>query len=139
MGTMEKKHTTVINLDSEPETVTPGETDFNHGYNVMEQLYWDNGDPIFDPGIPYEQWEQEQYGSTIQRKVVGRASADSGSKVLEERNQDRRDGSKVLSDDQWDLFRSFAQESSQSGGDDGKASRNRSVKRVSHGPKRRRT
>src|SRR5271170_3339383 len=129
----------ITNLDSEPETVTPGETDFNYGYNVMEQLYWENGDPIYNPGIPYEQWEQQTYGSTIQRKVVGRASADSGSKVLEERSEDRRNSPEVLSDDQWDLFRNFAQESSQSGSGDGKASRNRSVKRVSHGPKRRRT
>src|SRR5271156_772720 len=85
-----------VNLDSEPETVMPGETDFNYGYNVMEQLYWDNGDPIYNPGTPYEQWEQQTYGSTIQRKVVGRASADSGSKVLEERSEDRRNSPEVL-------------------------------------------
>src|SRR5271156_313168 len=129
----------IINLDSEPETVTPGETDFNHGYNVMEQLYWENGDPILNPGIPYEQWEQEQYGHTVQRKVIRRASANSGSKVLEERTKDRRNGPEILSDNEWDMFRNFAQDSGKSGSDDGKASRNRSVKRISHGPKRRRT
>ena len=127
------------NLDSEPETVVPGETDFNHGYNVMEQLYWENGDPVYNPGIPYEQWEQEQYGSTIQRKVVGRASADSGSKVLEERKKDRRDSPKVLSVNEWNLLRDFAADSTTGKQRTGKASRNRSVKRVSHGPKRRRT
>jgi len=129
----------LVNLDSEPETVTPGETDFNYGYNVMETLYWDNGDPIYNPGIPYEQWEQEQYGSTIQRKVVGRASSDSGSKVLEERKKDRGDSLKVLSDNEWNLLRNFAADSTTSKQRTGKAGRNRSVKRVSHGPKRRRT
>src|SRR5271157_2321888 len=127
------------NLDSEPETVTPGETDFNHGYNVMETLYWDNGDPIYNPGTPYEQWEQQTYGSTIQRKVVGRASADSGSKVLEERSKDRRNSPEILSDNEWDVFRNFAQDSGKGGSRDGKASSNRSVKRVSHGPKRSRS
>src|SRR5271155_4236009 len=129
----------INNLDSEPETVTPGETDFNYGYNVMEALYWDNGDPIYNSGIPYEQWEQQQYGSTIQRKVVGRASTDSGSKVLEERKKDRGDGTKVLSDNEWNLLRDFAADSTTGKQCTGKASRNRSVKRVSHGPKRRRT
>src|SRR5271166_1115118 len=105
----------------------------------MEQLYWDNGDPIYNPGIPSEQWEQQTYGSTIQRKVVGRASSDSGSKVLEERTKDRRNGPEILSDNEWNLFRNFAQDSGKDWSHDGKASRNRSVKRVSDGPKRRRS
>jgi len=127
---------TIINLDSEPETVTPGETDFNYGYNVMEKLFWENGDPIYNPGIPYSELEQQRYESTIQRQNVGRASTDSGSKVLEERNQGRGNGPQVLSDDQWSMFRNFATDSTQSQQRDGKASRNRRVKRISHGPKR---
>jgi hypothetical protein len=127
----------IINPDSEPETVTPGETDFNYGYNVMEALYWDNGDPILEPGVPYEQWEKQQH-DTIQGEVFGRASTDIGSKVLEKGSQDRRDGIKVLSDDQWNMFRDFAAEPGKGKRDNGKASSHRRIKRVSHGPKRRR-
>jgi hypothetical protein len=82
-------------------------------------------DPIYtSPGVPYGEWERQQHGNA-QGQQQGCAKPDPGSEVLEKGNKDRGSGNSNLSDDQWRLFRDFAQDAGHGQRQQGKKGKHR--------------